>query len=86
MNDVAVLMADARFRKVVAGALVGLNLLESAHGNAFNDGIRFAAKWIFDNIMLNADVEAAQKAAFMEELGEIYVKDKTGDGDGRDNA
>lgn len=86
-NDLAMLMRSPAFRGVMAELLVGLNLFDSAHGNAFNDGIRFAAKWIFDGIMLNGQVEKERKELFMKELGRLYVKEKTEEhGDGNGNA
>lgn len=76
MNGVAVMMDSPVFREVMAEMVVGLNLFDSAYGNEFNDGIRFAAKWIFDNIALNEDVPEEQREQFVLECGRKYVRDK----------
>lgn len=77
MNGIAVLMGSAEFREVMAELIVGLNLFDSAYGNEFNDGIRFAAKWIFDNIALNEDVPEEQREHFVLECGRKYMRGKT---------
>lgn len=76
MNGVAVMMDSPVFREVMAEMVVGLNLFDSAYGNEFNDGIRFAAKWIFDNITLNEDVSEELREQFVLECGRKYVRDK----------
>lgn len=76
MNGVAVMMDSPVFREVMAEMVVGLNLFDSAYGNEFNDGIRFAAKWIFDNITLNEDVPEELRETFVLECGRKYVRDK----------
>lgn len=77
MNGIAVMMDSPVFREVMAEMVVGLNLFDSAYGNAFNDGIRFAAKWIFDNIALNEDVPEEQREQFVLECGRKYVRGRT---------
>lgn len=85
-NVVPVLMKSEEFRQYIQQVLVGLNLFESSHGNAFNDGIRFAAKWIFDGIVLNPEVNEGERRVFAKELVDEYVAMKTEEMNGRANA
>lgn len=76
MNVAARLSTSDDFLEYVAELCVGANLFESAHGNPFNDGIRFAAKWIFDGIMLNDEISDNLKEAFVRKCATKYVKGK----------
>lgn len=64
------------FLEYVAELCVGANLFESAHGNPFNDGVRFTGKWIFDGIVLNDEIPDNLKESFMRKCMEKYVKEK----------
>lgn len=80
VNTAARLAGCDDFLRYVAEVCVGACLFESAHGNPFNDGVRFTAKWVFDGIMLNDEIPENLKEAFAQKCAELYVKGKR-DGD-----
>lgn len=77
VNNTAILANNERFLDYVAELCVGSCLFESAHGNPFNDGIRFASKWIFDGIMLNGEIPDNVKERFAQKCAMLYVKEKS---------
>lgn len=72
----AELIGDARFRKYVAEMVVALNFFENGYGNAYNDGVRFGGKFLYDSIMLNEEIGEGEKLLFARDCAEQYMKEK----------